>query len=166
MATITLKGNTIHTLGNLPEVGASASDFKLVNGDLSEVSLADFKGKRLVLNVFPSIDTGTCATSVKTFNKSASGISNTAVLCISRDLPFALGRFCGAEGLNDVVALSDFRDGNFGKNYGLEITDGPLQGLLSRAVLVLNEEGVVIYKEQVSEIVDEPDYSAALKSLL
>ncbi|WP_024771125.1 MULTISPECIES: thiol peroxidase [Aquimarina] len=165
MASITLKGNTIHTSGNLPEVGQNAPDFEMVNADLSTAKLSDYKGNRVVLNVFPSIDTGICAASVRAFNKEASNLSNTKVLCISRDLPFAQGRFCGAEGLENVINHSDFKTGEFGKNYGLEIVDGPLQGLHSRAVIVLDEKGTVLYTEQVPEIVQEPDYSAALEIL-
>ncbi|WP_025664920.1 thiol peroxidase [Aquimarina megaterium] len=165
MASITLKGNTIHTSGNLPEVGQNAPDFEMVNADLSTAKLSDYKGNRVVLNVFPSIDTGICAASVRAFNKEASNLSNTKVLCISRDLPFAQDRFCGAEGLENVINHSDFKTGEFGKNYGLEIVDGPLQGLHSRAVIVLDENGTVLYTEQVPEIVQEPDYSAALEIL-
>ncbi|WP_074410183.1 MULTISPECIES: thiol peroxidase [Aquimarina] len=165
MASITLKGNTIHTSGNLPEVGQNAPDFEMVNADLSTAKLSDYKGNRVVLNVFPSVDTGICAASVRAFNKEASNLSNTKVLCISRDLPFAQGRFCGAEGLENVINHSDFKTGEFGKNYGLEIVDGPLQGLHSRAVIVLDENGTVLYTEQVPEIVQEPDYSAALEIL-
>lgn len=165
MASITLKGNTIHTSGNLPEVGQNAPDFEMVNADLSTAKLSDYKGNRVVLNVFPSVDTGICAASVRAFNKEASNLSNTKVLCVSRDLPFAQGRFCGAEGLENVINHSDFKTGEFGKNYGLEIIDGPLQGLHSRAVIVLDENGTVLYTEQVPEIVQEPDYSAALEIL-
>ncbi|UUC45112.1 thiol peroxidase [Flavobacterium cerinum] len=165
MAQITLQGNTIHTFGELPAVGTQAKDFQLVKNDLSVASLSDFKGSKVVLNIFPSVDTGTCAASVRKFNEKASNLENTKVLCISRDLPFAQARFCGAEGLTNVVNLSDFRDGNFGKEYGLTITDGPLAGLHSRAVIVLDENGVVQYSEQVSEIVDEPNYDNALAAL-
>ena len=166
MATVTLKGNEIHTLGNLPENGTQAPNFKLVKNDLSIVELSDFKGQKVVLNIFPSIDTGTCAQSVRQFNQEAAELSNTKVLCISKDLPFAQARFCGAEGIDKVDTLSDFRDGNFGKAYNVEFTDGPLQGLLSRSVVVLNENGEVIYTEQVSETVDEPNYKAALEALM
>ncbi len=165
MADITLKGNPIHTKGNLPAVGSKAPDFKLTNGELAEKSLTDYKGKRVVLNIFPSVDTGTCAASVRKFNQEASSLDNTAVLCISRDLPFAMNRFCAAEGLENVETLSEFRDQNFSEAYQLQITDGPLQGLMSRAVVVLNENGEVIYTEQVPEIVDEPNYEGALASL-
>ncbi len=165
MAKITLKGNEIHTVGELPKAGDSAKDFTLVKSDLSRVSLANFKGSKLVLNIFPSLDTGTCAASVRHFNKAASELKGTKVLCISRDLPFAQARFCGAEGLDNVITLSDFATGDFGKNYGLEIEDGPLQGLHSRVVIVLNEEGKVVYTQQVPEIVDEPDYDKALAAV-
>jgi len=165
MATITLHGNTIHTLGSLPETGSSAQDFTLTKGDLSATSLEDYKGKKVVMNIFPSIDTGTCAQSVRQFNKDAAALENTAVLCISKDLPFAQGRFCGAEGIENVEMLSDFRDGNFGKTYQVDFTDGPLQSLHSRAIVVLNENGKVIHTEQVPEIVDEPNYKAALEAL-
>ena len=165
MATVTLGGNPIHTSGELPQVGSKLVDFKLIKNDLSVATLADFAGKKLVLNIFPSIDTGTCATSVRKFNESASALENTTVLCISRDLPFAQKRFCGAEGLENVINLSDFKDGGFGKNYGLEITDGPLAGLHSRVVIVLDENGTILHTEQVKEIADEPNYDAALAVL-
>lgn len=166
MATVTLKGNTIHTLGNLPRKGAMAPNFKLVKSDLSVASLSDYKGSKVVLNIFPSIDTGTCAQSVRQFNKEAAELKGTKILCISKDLPFAQGRFCGAEGIQNVETLSDFRDGNFGKAYNVEFIDGPLQGLLSRAVVVIAENGEVLYSEQVPEIVDEPNYKAALEALM
>ncbi len=165
MASITLGGNPIHTSGNLPEKGSKASDFTLIKNDLSTASLSDFSGKKVVLNIFPSIDTGTCAQSVRTFNEKASKLENTIVLCISRDLPFAQKRFCGAEGLENVVNLSDFKSGEFGKNYGLEITDGPLAGLHSRVVIVLDENRTILHAEQVDEIADEPNYEAALAVL-
>ena len=165
MATITLSGNSIHTHGDLPKVNETAPDFELVNTDLSVAKLSDYKGSRVVLNIFPSIDTGVCAASVKQFNKEASNLSNTKVLCISKDLPFAQSRFCGAEGLENVVNHSDFRDGKFGKDYGVEIIDGPLKGLHSRAVIVINEEGKVMHAEQVPEIVQEPNYSDVIKIL-
>ena len=165
MATVTLGGNPIHTNGELPKTGSKAPDFKLVNTDLSIASLADFAGSKVVLNIFPSIDTGTCATSVRTFNAKASTLANTKVLCISRDLPFAQKRFCGAEGLENVINLSDFNTGSFGKTYGLEITDSVLAGLHSRVVIVLDENGVVKYAEQVPEIADEPNYENALAAL-
>jgi thiol peroxidase len=165
MASITLKGNPINTSGKLPTVGSKISDFKLVKNDLSVATLADFAGKKLVLNIFPSIDTGTCAASVRKFNESASKLENTNVLCISRDLPFAQNRFCGAEGLENVVNLSDFQEGSFGKTNGLEIVDGPLAGLHSRAIIVVDENGTITHTEQVGEIVDEPNYEAALAAL-
>ncbi|WP_306013021.1 MULTISPECIES: thiol peroxidase [unclassified Allomuricauda] len=166
MATVTLKGNELHTLGNLPGNGTQAPNFTLVKNDLSTVELSDYKGQKVVLNIFPSIDTGTCAQSVRQFNQEAAELSNTKVLCISKDLPFAQARFCGAEGIDKVETLSDFRDGNFGKSYQVEFTDGPLQGLLSRSVVVVNEAGEVIYTEQVAETVDEPNYKAALEALM
>jgi len=165
MAEITLKGNPIHTLGTLPEKGTKAPDFTLVKNDLSESKLEEYKGKRVVLNIFPSLDTPTCAASVRRFNAEASNLENTVVLCISKDLPFAQARFCGAEGLDNVITLSDFRNGNFGKSYQVEIIDGPLAVLESRAVVILDEEGTIIYTQQVPEIVDEPDYEAALEVL-
>lgn len=165
MASITLGGNPIHTSGELPKVGSQAPDFKLVKNDLSIATLADFKGSKLVLNIFPSIDTGTCATSVRKFNQTASQLENTKVLCISRDLPFAQKRFCGAEGLENVINLSDFKSGSFGKDYGLEITDGVLAGLHSRVVIVVDENGTVTYTQQVPEIADEPNYDAAIAAL-
>ncbi len=166
MATITLKGNAINTIGELPEIGSQAPGFNLVKNDLSKATLSDFKGEKVVLNIFPSIDTGTCAASVRQFNKEAAELKNTKVLCISRDLPFAQARFCGAEGIENVINLSDFASGDFGKSYGLEIVNGPLANLHSRAVVVLDESGKVIYTEQVPEIVDEPNYKAALAALL
>ncbi len=165
MATVTLKGNPIHTSGELPSKGSNAPAFTLTKNDLSTTTLANYAGKKVVLNIFPSIDTGTCAQSVRQFNKDAASLENTVVLCISKDLPFAQARFCGAEGIENVEMLSDFRDGNFGKSYGLEFSDGPLMPLHSRAVVVVNEEGTVTYTEQVAEIVDEPNYSGALDAL-
>jgi thiol peroxidase len=165
MATVTLGGNPIHTNGELPKIGSKAPDFKLVNTDLSIASLADFVGSKVVLNIFPSIDTGTCATSVRTFNAKASTLANTKVLCISRDLPFAQKRFCGNEGLENVINLSDFNTGSFGKDYGLEITDSVLAGLHSRVVIVLDENGIIKFAEQVPEIADEPNYETALAAL-
>jgi thiol peroxidase len=165
MASITLGGNPIHTNGELPAVGSKASNFNLTKTDLGTTTLADFAGSKVVLNIFPSIDTGTCATSVRKFNEKASALPNTKVLCISRDLPFAQKRFCGAEGIENVINLSDFKDGSFGKNYGLEITDGVLAGLHSRAVIVLDENGTILHTEQVMEIADEPNYDAALAVL-
>mgnify|MGYP006088456599 FL=1 len=165
MANITLKGNPINTIGNLPKVGSKASEFSLKTVALATNSLSDFIGKNVVLNIFPSVDTGTCATSVRKFNKQAAELENTVVLCISKDLPFAQARFCGAEGIENVVMLSDFANGSFGKDYGLEITNGPLANLHSRAVIVLDTNGKVIHTEQVSDIVDEPNYEAALNAI-
>ena len=165
MADITLKGNPINTIGNLPKVGSKASEFSLKTVALATNSLSDFIGKNVVLNIFPSVDTGTCATSVREFNKQAAELENTVVLCISKDLPFAQARFCGAEGIENVVMLSDFANGSFGKDYGLEITNGPLANLHSRAVIVLDANGKVIHTEQVSDIVDEPNYEAALNAI-
>ena len=165
MAKITLKGNSINTSGELPQVGTNAKPFSLVAANLSNVSLADLAGSKLVLNIFPSIDTGTCAASVRQFNQEAAKLENTKVLCISRDLPFAQARFCGAEDLKNVMTLSDFARGDFGRDYGLEILNGPLANLHSRAVIILDEKGKVVYTEQVPEIVDEPNYEAALKHL-
>jgi len=165
MATITLGGNAIHTNGELPKVGSKLTDFQLVKDDLSVVSLQNFAGKKLVLNIFPSIDTGTCATSVRQFNQKAAALENTVVLCISRDLPFAQKRFCGAEGIENVVTLSDFKDGSFGKTNGLEIIDGPLAGLHSRVVIVTDENGAITHTEQVTEIANEPNYELALQAL-
>lgn len=165
MAKITLKGNPVNTVSELPKVGKKAKDFTLVKGDLSRVSLDDFKGQKLVLNIFPSLDTGTCAASVRHFNKVAADLKNTQVLCISRDLPFAQARFCGAEGIENVVTLSDYATGEFGKSYGLEIADGPLAGLHSRVVIILDENGTVTYTQQIPEIVDEPKYDEVLAAL-
>lgn len=165
MTTITLKGNPVQTVGELPAKGVDAPEFTLVKTDLSEVALKDLRGRRVVLNIFPSVDTPTCATSVRKFNEKVSGLANTTVLCISADLPFALGRFCGAEGLSNVVAASVFRAAGFGQDYGLTISTGPLRGLLSRAVVVVDEKGQVAYTQQVAEIADEPDYEKALAAL-
>lgn len=166
MATIKLGGNNIKTSGTLPKVGDTAPDFNLTAQDLSSKKLSDFKGSRVIMNIFPSIDTNVCATSVRKFNEKATGLKNTKVLCISKDLPFAQKRFVSDEEINNVTNLSDFRDGNFGKNYGVEMTSGALRGLHSRAVLVLDENGKVIHSQQVPEIGEEPDYLSALKPLL
>jgi thioredoxin-dependent peroxiredoxin len=165
MSTITLKGNAINTAGQLPAVGAQLPPFTLVRTDLSEASLADFAGKKLVLNIFPSLDTPVCAASVRRFNQEAAASGDTVVLCISADLPFAHSRFCVAEGLESVVPLSVFRSPEFGRDYGLVIVDGPLKGLLSRSVIVADASGQVLYNEQVPEIVQEPDYEKALAAL-
>ncbi|GHE41168.1 thiol peroxidase [Sphingobacterium griseoflavum] len=165
MAKITFKGTAINTQGELPAVGTTAPDFKLTAGDLSEKTLSDFKGKKIILNIFPSVDTGTCAASVRTFNEKAAGLDNTVVLCISRDLPFAQGRFCAAEGIENVVSLSEYKDSNFSDAYQLKISDGPLAGLLSRSVVVIDENGNVTYTEQVPETTEEPNYEKALAAL-
>ncbi len=163
MATVTLKGNEIHTNGNLPSVGEVLSNFTLIAGNLSEKSLADYHGKKLVLNIFPSIDTGTCAASVRHFNTDASKLENTTVLCIAKDLPFAMNRFCSAEGISNVETLSAFRSNDFD---AITFTDGPFKGLLSRVVIVADETGKIIHTEQISEIVDEPNYEAVLAVLV
>jgi len=165
MATVTGKGQEMHTLGKLPELGSRAPGFELTKTGLSLARLEDYAGRQVVMNIFPSIDTGTCATSVRRFNQEAAELENTAVLCISRDLPFAQRRFCGAEGIEQVEMLSDFRDGNFGKAYQLEFTDSPMRGLLSRCIIVLNQEGTVLHTEQVADTGQEPNYEAALKAL-
>ena len=166
MANITFKGTPIQTIGELPQVGSNAPDFKLVKSDLTEVSLTDFKGKYVVLNIFPSLDTGVCASSVRRFNKEAADLPNTVVLGISADLPFAAGRFCSTEGIENVVTLSCFRDPSFGKDYGLLMTDGPMKGLLARAVVVIDPQGKVIHRELVPEIAQEPDYHSAINSIV
>lgn len=165
MASITLKGNPITTIGELPETNISAPDFKLTKTDLSDATLKDFLGKTIVLNIFPSIDTPVCAASVRKFNQEASRFDNTVVLCISADLPFAHKRFCEIEGLNDVIPLSVFRSKEFGTNYGVTITDGPLKGLMSRAIVVIDKTGHVVYNQQVPEIAEEPNYEEALKAI-
>ena len=165
MASITLKGNPVSTVGELPANGSAAPSFNAVKTDLSGCSLADLAGKKVILNIFPSIDTGVCAASTRHFNESASSLENTVVICVSADLPFALGRFCGAEGLENVVPVSTFRNPEFGSAYGVTIADGALAGLLSRAVVVIDEAGKVVYSEQVPEITQEPNYDAALAAL-
>lgn len=164
MATITLKGNPIHTSGDLPAVGAAAPDFTLVKTDLGTVSLKDFAGKTVVLSIFPSVDTPTCATSVRRFNAELDKLGDVAVLCVSADLPFAHKRFCGAEGLERVLSVSDLRDREFGKRYGIAIIDGPLVGLLARSVVVIGSDGKVKYTQLVPETAEEPDYDAAMKA--
>ncbi|MGA9212548.1 thiol peroxidase [Kaistella sp.] len=164
MADITLHGNPIHTIGNLPEIGSTLKSFKLINVDLQEKTNDDFSGKKKIFNIFPSIDTGVCAAAARKFNEAAGGLENTVVINVSKDLPFALNRFCAAEGLDHVVSLSDFR-GTFGDDFGVKISDSPMQGLLSRAVVVTDENGKIIYTEQVPEIVQEPNYEAALNAL-
>ncbi|WNH12532.1 thiol peroxidase [Thalassobellus suaedae] len=165
MAKITLGGNPVETSGNLPEIGSTISDFKLVATDLSTKTLEDFKGNNLILNIFPSVNTGICSAAVRQFNTEASELENTKVLCISRDLPFAQDQFCAAEGLENVVMLSDFRTGAFGKDYGLIMINGGFEGLLSRSVIVTDSNGKVLYTEQVPEIAQEPNYKAALDAL-
>jgi thiol peroxidase len=165
MASITLKGNAIETFGTLPAKASAAPNFTLVKTDLSEVTLADYKGKKIVLNIFPSIDTPVCAASVRHFNKTAGELGNTVVLCVSADLPFAHTRFCETDGLKNVESLSVFRSPAFGKDYGVTITTGPIAGLLSRAIVIIDGEGKVIYNEQVPEIAQEPNYAAALAAL-
>jgi len=162
--TITLGGNPVHTIGKLPEVGTEVKDFTLTGVDLNEMTLADYKGKYIVMNIFPSVNTGVCSKSVRKFNEEASKLDNTTILCISKDLPFAQKEFCGAEGIENVVMLSDFRN-DFGKNYGVQIVDGPMKGLLSRAVIVVNPEGKIVYEEQVPEIGQEPDYAGAINAV-
>ncbi|BAN01936.1 thiol peroxidase [Ilumatobacter coccineus] len=164
MAEVTLGGNPVHTSGELPEVGSSAPAFTLTGSDLGDVSASDFEGKNLVLNIFPSVDTPTCATSVRTFNERAASLDNTEVLCVSADLPFAQGRFCGAEGIDNVKTASTFRS-SFGADYGIDLTDGPLAGVLSRAVVVVGPDGTVKHTELVGEIAQEPDYDAALGAI-
>ncbi|UJS25760.1 thiol peroxidase [Thiothrix winogradskyi] len=163
MATITLQGNPLETCGELPAVGSAAPAFTLTKTDLSDVTLQDFAGKTVILNIYPSVDTGVCAASTRKFNELASGKADVAVLCVSADLPFAHSRFCGAEGLDNVMSLSDFRNKDFGNAYGVTITTGVLAGLLSRAIVVI-KDGNVAYTEQVPEIAQEPDYDVALAS--
>ena len=165
MAQVTLRGNPVQVEGELPQTGSKAPDFTLTAGDLSDVTLATFAGKRKVLNIFPSVDTPTCATSVRTFNAQANDVSNTVVLCISSDLPFAQKRFCGTEGLDNVQSLSDFRNADFAVDYGVSIADGPLRALTARAVVVLDENDNVLHSELVPEIGQEPNYEAALAVL-
>jgi thiol peroxidase len=165
MAKITLKGNPINTSGNLPAKGTKAPDFTLVKSDLGKLSLSELKGKKLVLNISPSLDTSVCATSVRKFNKLAAGKTETVVLAITKDLPFAHGRFCTTEGITNVITLSGFRDSAFGKLYGVDIIDGPMAGLYARSIVVIDEKGKVIYTQLVPEISQEPDYDAALAAL-
>lgn len=165
MSTVTLKGKPVHTKGNFPHPGTQVQDFTLVKSDLSELTLSSLKGKKVILNIFPSLDTTVCAMSVRKFNELASQTDNTVVLAISKDLPFAHARFCTTEGIEKVIGLSAFRDDTFGENYGVALTDGPLSGLLARAVIVLDEQGKVIYTQLVQEISEEPDYEKALQSI-
>lgn len=165
MASITLGGNPAETIGSLPGVGTTAPDFTLTTSELASKSLGDYGATRKILNIFPSVDTGVCSASARRFNEEASKLENTSVLCISRDLPFAQARFCAADGIENVDMLSDYKDHSFGKDYGLEITKSAFSGLLSRVVIVLDEENKVLYTEQVPEIGQEPDYEAALNAL-
>lgn len=165
MVKVTFKGTPVNTQGELPKTGKKAPDFTLVKGDLSNLKLSDLKGKRIVLNIFPSLDTSVCATSVRKFNEMASKLKNTVILAISKDLPFAQSRFCTTEGINNVIAVSDFRGTDFSKNYGIQMADGPLAGLLARSVVVIDENGEIIYEELVPEIAQEPNYEAVLATL-
>lgn len=165
MAKIKFKGNDVNTAGDLPKVGEKAPDFQVTKSDLSDVSLKDFAGKKVILNIFPSIDTGICAASTRKFNEKAAGLNNTVVVCVSRDLPFAHKRFCEAEGIDNVVTASEFRDASFSDAYHVKMTDGPLKGVFSRAVVAIDESGNVIYTEQVPEITQEPDYEKALDAV-
>jgi len=162
MTSVTLKGNPVAISGNFPAIGTAAPDFVLTRTDLSEGSLEDYRGKQIVLNIFPSVDTPTCALSVKRFNEEAGKRQDTVVLCVSRDLPFAHKRFCSAQEIEHVIPFSEFRRSSFGESYGVKIADGPLQGLFARAVIVIDKEGSVTYTELVEEIANEPDYEAAL----
>ncbi len=164
MTEITLRGTPVHTVGRLPEVGSPAPGYVLTGTDLADVTPASFAGRTVVLNIFPSVDTGVCALSVRTFNERAAALAGTTVLCVSMDLPFALTRFCGAEGIEHVVTASAFRS-DFGRAYGVELADGPMRGLLSRAVVVVGPDGTVRHAEQVPEIAQEPDYDAALAAI-
>ena len=165
MATTHFKGGPVNTCGDVPATGQKAPEATLTGGDLSDTSISGLQGSKLVLNIFPSIDTPVCAASVRKFNESAAALENTKVLCISRDLPFAQGRFCGAEGIENVTMLSEMRDDGFGKAYGVRITDGPLTGLFARAVIVIDENGNVAYSQLNNEIAEEPDYDAVLSCL-
>lgn len=165
MSKITFKGQPVNTNGTLPEVGSAAPDFTLVDTSLDAVTLSDFSGKKVIINIFPSVDTGVCATQLKTFSQKAAGMDDVILLFVSLDLPFAFKRFCGAEGIEDAVTASDFRDQSFAKNYGVQMTDGPLAGLYARATLVLDESHTVKHAELVPEIAQEPDYDAAMAAL-
>ncbi|MCU0459139.1 MAG: thiol peroxidase [Bacteroidales bacterium] len=165
MAKITLRGNPVNTSGSLPAKGTKAPDFTLVKSDLSSLSLKELEGKKVILNISPSLDTGICATAVRKFNQVVAGSDNTVVLAITKDLPFAHGRFCSTEGINNVVTLSGFRDTGFGQAYGVDIVDGPMAGLYARTIVVIDEKGNVVYTELVPEIAQEPDYDSALAAL-
>lgn len=166
MASITLGGSPANTVGELPTINSSAPNFTLTKSDLSQVSLSDYAGHKLVLNIFPSVDTGTCAQSVRQFNEEAAELGDTKVLCISKDLPFAQKRFCGAEGIENVEMLSDYKTGTFGQDYGVTFADSAFATLLSRSIVVINKDGSVVYTEQVAETADEPNYKAALEALM
>lgn len=166
MAKITFQGNTVNTVAELPTKGSKAPNFTLVNNELAEVSLADLKGKNIILNIFPSLDTSVCASSVRRFNQDASKLNNTVILAVSADLPFAAGRFCTTEGIKNVTPASVFRNSEFGKDYGVLMTDGPLKGLLARAVVIINPEGNISYTELVHEITQEPNYQTAINSIV
>ena len=165
MAQTLLGPNPVNTTGDLPKVGSSAPDFKLITSDLKEAQYKDYAGKTIILNIFPSVDTGVCATSVREFNKRAASLTDTVVLCVSKDLPFALKRFCGAEGIDKVVTLTDFRNEGFSKTYGVELIDGGFKGLCARAIVVIDKQGKVKYTELVPQIGQEPNYEAALKAI-
>ncbi len=165
MAKTALKGNEVNTIGNLPEVGSQAPDFLLVRSDLKEATLASYHGQRVILNIYPSVDTGICAMSTIKFNEEASNLENTRIVCVSKDLPFAFQRYCASEGIDSLDTLSAYRDQNFGKDYGVEMVDGPLKGLNARAIVIVNEEGQVIYTEMVPEITTEPNYEKALAAI-
>jgi thiol peroxidase len=166
MASLTIGSNQVHTNGDIPSVGKTAPDFTLADNKLNDVSLSSLRGQYVVLNIFPSIDTSTCAQSVREFNRRAASLANTTVLCIAKDLPFAMRRFCAAEGIDRVITLSDFRSKDFGNDYHVEMTDGPMRGLFARVVIVVDKSGVVKHTEVVPVIGQEPDYEAALKALI
>lgn len=165
MAQVKFKGDPVNTIGELPQVGDQAPDFILTKTDLADISLKDLAGKKVVLNIFPSVDTPVCATSVRRFNAEINNYANAVVVCASKDLPFAHARFCGAEGLENVISASELRNSEFGDRYGVRIAEGPLKGLFARAVVVLDENGKVLYTQLVPEITEEPDYEAALKAV-
>ncbi len=165
MATTNLRGNPVKTSGPLPRIGVKAKDFLLTGNDMHDKTLADFKGKKILLNIFPSVDTPVCAMSVRKFNAEAASVKNAVILCVSRDLPFALSRFCGAEGIKNVITLSELRNRDFGSNYGLEMVSGPMAGMLARAVVIIDAAGKVAYRELVDDITHEPNYAVALKEL-
>jgi thiol peroxidase len=165
MATVTFKGNEVHTVGDLPKEGEKAPDFQLTGTDLSDFKLSDYKGKNVIINIFPSLDTSVCATSVRKFNEKVESLDNTVVISASRDLPFAHDRFCANEGLSHIVSGSELREDSFGSSYGVRITDGPLKGLFARSVVVVDEDGKVVHSELVPDIAQEPDYEAAMKAV-